>query len=220
MGMFNKVIISMCDECVKKLTMERVCKVLPGTEVIDGSKDMEIFYHLQNPDDNVLLIFDRLFMGYILKYKMEFLRSINPRMKIIFVETGFCVLELGLRLWEVGADGFICEIEDEKIFNTGINKIISGAKYFPEIVHTDVKTGNNQNNRRVSLELTDSEYIVGVYLGKGYTLKEISYATNIPYSTVKTSSSVMKRKIGFKSANDLMILNQRLAIFNIRSWAC
>ena len=220
MGMFNKVIIAMCDECVKKLTMDRVSKALPETQIIDGSKDLEIFYHLQNPDDNVLLIFDRLFMGFILKYKMNFLRSINRKMKIVFVETGYCILELGLRLWEVGADGFICEIENEKAFNNGFNQILSGTRYFPEVALDDVKSGVFQNNRRITLELTDSEYNVGLYLGKGFTLKEISYVLNIPYSTVKTSSSVMKRKIGFKSANDLIILNQRLALFNIRSWAC
>ena len=42
-----KVIIGMTDEYAKKLTMECASKALPKAQLIDGSSDMEIFYHLK-----------------------------------------------------------------------------------------------------------------------------------------------------------------------------
>ncbi|MCR4626485.1 MAG: hypothetical protein K5640_02455 [Treponema sp.] len=220
MTKINKVIIAMIDDVTKSLTIARVCESIPKAEVIDGKTEKEIYYHLQNPEYDVLLIFDRLFMGLILKYKMKMLRSLNPSMKIIFADTGFCVPEFGRRLWEVKADGFICNIENEEVFKKAITKILSGEKYFPEIINDEITSGVIFNNHRSSLELTDSEFSVGLYLGKGYSLKEISFATNIPYGSVKTNSSIVKKKLGCKNNNDLMILNQRQVAFDVRSWNC
>ncbi len=220
MGKFNKVIIAMSDEWTKKLALTGVSKCFSDAQIIDGANDGETYYYLQKPDDNILLIFDRFFMGYILKYKIAFLKTLNEKMKIIFAETGFCVRELGLRLWELGADGFLCNIEKDDVFKEGLNKIASGAKSFPELILDDIKSGTVLNNRRTSMELTDSEYLVAIYLGKGFSPKEISFETGMSIESVRTHSSGLKRKIGLKSMNDLTVLNQRLAKFNIRSWCC
>ena len=68
-GKVKKVIICMTDEWTKKLTKELVERYMRGAQVIDGTNDQEIFYYLQKLGDDILLIFDRLFMGFILKYK-------------------------------------------------------------------------------------------------------------------------------------------------------
>ena len=83
-----------------------------------------------------------------------------------------------------------------------------------------VKSGEKEDRRRISLELTDSEYLVGMYMGKGYNTKEISGVTGLTIDSVRTLSSTMKRKIGYKGPNDLIVLNQRLSVFDVRSWAC
>ena len=56
-----KVIIGMTDEYTKKITMGCVTKALPRAQLIDGSSDMEIFYHLQKAEDEIIVIFDRFF---------------------------------------------------------------------------------------------------------------------------------------------------------------
>lgn len=219
-GKVKKVIICMTDEWTKKLTKELVERYMRGAQVIDGTNDQEIFYYLQKLGDDILLIFDRLFMGFILKYKIMYLRSINQNMKIIYCECGNCITEFGLRLWELGVDGFICGIEKEISFPKAIDKICNGDRTFPEIISDMVKSGEKEDRRRNSLELTDSEYLVGMYMGKGYNTKEISGVTGLTIDSVRTLSSTMKRKIGYKGPNDLIVLNQRLSVFDVRSWAC
>ena len=51
-----KVIVGMTDDYTKKLTMECVSKALPKAQLIDGSSDMEIFYHLQKSEDEIIVI--------------------------------------------------------------------------------------------------------------------------------------------------------------------
>ena len=67
MKRIEKVIIAMVDDVTKMLTINCVKKLLPESQIIDGSTDMEIYYYLHNADDKILLIFDRFFNGYILK---------------------------------------------------------------------------------------------------------------------------------------------------------
>ena len=169
----------MVDDVTKMLTINCVKKLLPEAQIIDGSTDMEIYYYLHNADDKILLIFDRFFNGYILKYKLMYYRSLNEQMKIIFVEYGYCVSELGLRLYEAKADGFICEIEKEAEFTKSLNTIIDGGKYFPEVVKAQVDSGEKEDKKRISHELTDREYQIAIYKGKGFTNKEISFALGI-----------------------------------------
>ena len=220
MKRIEKVIIAMVDDVTKMLTINCVKKLLPEAQIIDGSTDLEIYYYLHNADDKILLIFDRFFNGYILKYKLMYYRSLNEQMKIIFVEYGYCVSELGLRLYEAKADGFICEIEKEAEFTKNLNTIIDGGKYFPEVVKAQVDSGEKEDKKRISHELTDREYQIAIYKGKGFTNKEISFALGITDDCVRQHSSSMCRKIGWKSPNDLYLLNQRLAAFDIRSWHC
>ncbi len=220
MKKIQKVIIAMVDDVTKMLTINCVKKLLPEAQVIDGRTDLEIYYYLHNVEDNILLIFDRFFNGYILKYKLMYYRSLNERMKIIFVEYGYCVPELGLRLHEANADGFVCDIEKESELTKGLNTIIDGGVYFPEVVKVQVKSGEKEDKKRITHELTDREYQIAIYKGKGFSNKEISFALGITDDCVRQHSSAMCRKIGWKSPNDLYLLNQRLAAFDIRSWHC
>ena len=55
----SKAIISMTDEFTKKITMECVSSTMPGTQIIDGSNDKELFIHIQREDEQVIMIFSR-----------------------------------------------------------------------------------------------------------------------------------------------------------------
>ena len=213
-----KVIIGMTDEYTKKITIGCVTKALPRAQLIDGSSDMEIFYHLQKSEDEIIVIFDRFFLSYILKFKLIYLKAMNNRMKIVFCERGSCIREFGLRLYELGVDGFICGIEREDVFIAKLKKILTGGKIFPDEMKDASGYLDNSSDRKACVEITYAEFTVGIYLGKGFTNKEISGITGLSMNAVRNHAHWLKKKIGYKSMNDLTILNQRYAILDIRSW--
>ena len=75
----SKAIIGMTDEFTKKITMECIVKAMPEAQLIDGSNDLELFFHLQREDDQVILIFDRFFLSYILVFILLYLKIMNSR---------------------------------------------------------------------------------------------------------------------------------------------
>ena len=79
----SKAIIGMTDEVTKKITMECVVKAMPEAQLIDGSNDLELFFHLQREDDQVIMIFDRFFLSYILMFILLYLKIMNSRIKIM-----------------------------------------------------------------------------------------------------------------------------------------
>lgn len=213
-----KVIVGMTDDYTKKLTMECVSKALPKAQLIDGSSDMEIFYHLQKSEDEIIVIFDRFFLSYILKFKLIYLKAMNNRMKIVFCERGSCIREFGLRLYELGVDGFICDIEHEDLFVAKLKKVENGDKCFPDEMKDSDGYLQVNYDRKGCVEITCAEFTVGLYLGKGFTNKEISRITGFSINAVRNHAHWLKKKIGFKCLNDLTVLNQRYAHLDIRSW--
>lgn len=213
-----KVIVGMTDDYTKKLTMECVSKALPKAQLIDGSSDMEIFYHLQKSEDETIVIFDRFFLSYILKFKLIYLKAMNNRMKIVFCERGSCIREFGLRLYELGVDGFICDIEHEDLFVAKLKKVKTGGKCFPDEMKDSEGYLDINTDRKACVEITCAEFTVGVYLGKGFTNKEISRITGLSINAVRNHAHWLKKKIGYKSMNDLTVLNQRYDLLDIRSW--
>ena len=154
-----------------------------------------------------IVIFDRFFLSYILKFKLIYLKAMNNRMKIVFCERGSCIREFGLRLYELGVDGFICDIEHEDLFVAKLKKVENGDKCFPD----EMKDSDGYLQ-------VNSEFTVGLYLGKGFTNKEISRITGFSINAVRNHAHWLKKKIGFKCLNDLTVLNQRYAHLDIRSW--
>ena len=71
---------------------------------------------------------------------------------------------------------------------------------------------------KACVEITCAEFTVGVYLGKGFTNKEISRITGLSINAVRNHAHWLKKKIGYKSMNDLTVLNQRYDLLDIRSW--
>ena len=213
-----KVIVGMTDDYTKKLTMECVSKALPKAQLIDGSSDMEIFYHLQKAEDEIIVIFDRFFLSYILKFTLIYLKAMNNRMKIVFCERGSCIREFGLRLYELGVDGFICGIEHEDLFVAKLKKVENGDKCFPDEMKDSDGYLQVNSDRKGCVEITCAEFTVGLYLGKVFTNKEISRITGFSINAVRNHAHWLKKKIGFKCLNDLTVLNQRYAHLDIRSW--
>lgn len=214
----SKAIIGMTDEFTKKITMECVVKAMPEAQLIDGSNDLELFFHLQREDDQVILIFDRFFLSYILVFILLYLKIMNSRIKIIFCDQGDCNRDFGSRLYDLDVDGYICNIENEKSFVEKLKKIARGDKCYPDEMKDSTGHLDLSSERKGVNEITPSEFKVAVYLGKGYTKKEVSRITGISDGGVRNHVHWLKKKIGWKGDADFALLNKRFEELGIRSW--
>lgn len=217
--MIKKVFIGVCEEITKKTILEGILSFQPKTEIIDGTEDSDLFFHLKSAEEAVVL-FDKYFLSYILKYKLKSLNVLNPKLRIYFCELGNCSRFFGLRLHDIGVNGFISNIENEELFKKKLNYVFEGITCYPEEVLDSLKANEHLLERKSCSEITEKEMEIGLYLGQGKTIKEISEITNNASGTVGTHICRLKRKIGFKTMNDFKILNNQLIKINVRSWSC
>ena len=215
----TKIIIAVCDDFLKQTIIHYVKAVNRGLEIIDGSNDDDLIYHLKSAEDDIVF-FDKFFLGYILRFKIRALKVINKNLRIIFVEQGFCSRFFGLRVYDLKADGFVSDIQNEKEFIEKLRIIFSGRKIFPEEVLDSLHSAEHKTYRKYCSELSEQELEIAIYLGEGKSIKEISDLVHISEESVGTQKTRLKRKIGYKSMNDFCVLNRQMEKTVLRSWHC
>lgn len=215
----TKVIIATCDDFTKETIKHCVRAVNPGLQIIDGSNDTSLVYHLKSAEDDILF-FDKYFLGYILKFKIKALKTYNPKLRIVFCEKGICSTFFGLRVHDLKVDGFISNITNCVEFENTLKLVFSGKPYFPDYVYTAINKNIHLRNRTNCAEITEIEMAIGIYLGEGKSIKEICDFLDIKPGSVRTLVTRLKNKIGCESMNDFAVLNRQLEKINYRSWNC
>ncbi len=213
----KNVFVATTDDCAREIIKNCVKKVFPNVQVIDGMNDAEALYHLKYDEGNAIF-FDRLYLSYVLKYKLKALKVLNKNIRIYFCEAGDCSPYFGIRVYELKADGFISNIERTDEFIKKLRIIYSGRNYYQEEIFDYLNQNARINERKACTEVTEMEYQVGLLVGQGLQLKEIGDRLGITIGAVGNHIHWLKKKIGFKNFNDFVVLNQQMEKFNIRSW--
>ncbi|MBO4856970.1 MAG: response regulator transcription factor [Treponema sp.] len=216
----TKVIIATCDEVTKEIIRHCVHAANPALQIVDGSNDRDILYHLKSAEDDIVF-FDKYFLSYVLKFKIKALRVYNRKLRIFFVEQkAVCSQFFGLRIYDLKVDGFISNIENYNEFIKILRNILSGKTYFPEDVLKALDSNEHLRNRKYCSEITELELAIGMYLGEGKAPKEIGDLLDIELDTLRTHINRIKYKIGCETMNDFAVLNRQLEKINYRSWNC
>ena len=213
----KKVFLASTDEIVKELIRECISRIFPRLEIIDVCNDISLIYHLKCSDDDIIF-FDKFFLGYVFKYSLINLKMMNKSLRIVFCERGDCSMYFGFRIWDLRADGYICNIEDKNEFTTKLKIVLSGQRYFPPEVMNNLNSNEYLTDKRAYSDVTDIEFQIGLYMGQGKTHKEIANMMNIAKSTVSHHYYWLKKKIGFKTIDDINTLNRQMEHYHIRSW--
>lgn len=216
----NKVIIATCDGYTKEIIKNCVLEVNPKANVIDATKDEGLLYILKAGGEDVMLFFDKFFLSYGLRLGLTIIKAVNPNIRIFFCELGECSRHFGMRVHAAGADGFFCDIEDQKSFVANLRTIRDNGGYYPEIVKESIQNNDHINYRKCCNEVTEHEMRIGIFLGQGKSLKEISGILDGHKGTVAIHVHRLKCKVGFKAPQDFNTLNKQLVKTYIRSWKC
>ena len=215
----KKVLIASIDAYTKEIIRSCVKQAFPKTEIIDVTIDNDVLYHVKSADDGIIL-FDKYFLSYVLKFKILSLRNLNRRLRIIFCESGDCSRFFGLRLYKLGVDGFVANIEKEQNFITKLRVMAASNRFFPQEVVDCINENQHLLEHKCCGEITEKEFEIAIKLGQGKSMKEICDETTSSISSVGTHIHWLKKKIGYKSMKDFTLLNQQMERMNIRSWVC
>ena len=213
------IIIASTDALIRTSIQVAVKLASRKTEVIDGTNDENLLYDLKSASEDDIVIFDKLFLSYFLEQKLSYLRYLNPRLRIFFCETGCASRFFGFRLHGLAVDGYISDIERKEDTAQVMSKILSGQKYYPKEVAEGIENGEHLGtDKQFCSEVSPIEMLVGLHLGDGESIKEASHNLGRTENNVSSHLKRLKRKIGYKSMNDFITLNNQMRHFYIGSW--
>ena len=214
----KKLLFASSDYLIKGTINECMKESFPHVAAYDVTKDCDIKFHIAVPEETVLLI-DKFFLGYHLYEKLKMLKTINPKLRIVFVEKEICSVFFAMRVYNLETDGYIANVENMEMLKKNLCEIFSGRKYFPDIVKDEISRGGNLDTRNCD-ELTDSELNVAVMLGKGMSVKEIAYVLKTNSHNVSNFIVYIRRKIGWKTDADFKELYDHMLDRDLGGWAC
>ena len=114
------------------------------------------------------------------------------------------------RAIEAGARGYVSKSGDPRDLVEAIREVSKGAVYLaPSVARSIAFAGPSLAQNPLS-KLTSREIEILRLLGAGKSLSEIAWLIHVSYKTIANTSSMMRQKLGVRSAAELV----RLAIEN------
>lgn len=206
--MINNVIVACSDNEVRRIVFDKT-SVIFGEKKIQICKNYNDMYEKSKYAKDAAIIFDKYFLGYVISYRLTGLKTLNHGLIFYFVEIGECSRYFGLRIYGLGTNGFIPDIENEEVWKNLNNVLQNGSRTFPEpILESIRKRDCNLDERSVS-EVTANEMQIGMYLGMGKSQKDICSITGFSQTAISVYTHRLKRKIGYKNPNDYFLLNRQ-----------
>lgn len=203
--MINNVVIACCDEEIRTLAKMGFSSVFGENQVKICTTISELHKIIKFASETAI-VFDKYFLGYVISYEMIRLKFIDKNLVYYFIDKADVSHYFGMRIHELGAEGFIPNIENSEYFKNCILKIQSGMRIFPESIQRSFREDDYILDKAYISEVTFVEMQIGIYLSLGCSQKEICYSTGLSKSTICTYIRQLKRKIGYSKPGDLALL--------------
>jgi len=111
-----------------------------------------------------------------------------------------------------GADGYILKDDDESVFQTVIQNVVSGCRNFsPRVQSVLLRTGRQGRLSPVNL-LTSRELEVFRLIARGRSHKEIASLLGIAVRTIDFHKRNIRDKLGVESTYDLIMMAEKYGI--------
>lgn len=189
-----------------KNSLKDFCRI---SEVIDCENENDLWMALSDiTDAESVIFFDKFFLGYIFRHKINELKYHHKERTICFFERGDCHAYFGLRVHEFKADSFISNIEKPEHMKVELSKVIAGIPTYPEEVENYLRVIKNLDKRNFG-DVTEQEEMVGARIGDGLSQKQVSIEMGKAPQTVNTQLTYLKNKIGYEKDSDFYMLNRQ-----------
>src|SRR5690242_13351458 len=180
----------------------------PEIEILEASdaESGERVFSEQHPDICVLDINLPTVSGFELARRL-LVRDASARI-IIFSMNDDPVF--AARAIEVGAKGYVAKTGDPQDLVEAIREVAGGGAYLPPTIARSLAFAKPSFAQSPLSKLTLREMEILRLLSAGKSLSEIAWLVHSSYKTVANTSSIMRQKLGVRTAAELV----RLAIEN------
>ena len=206
--MINNVIVACTDNEVRKIVVDNASAIF-GEKQIQICENYKDMYEKSKYAKDTAIIFDKFFLGYVISYRLIGLKTLNQELVCYFVEIGECSRYFGLRIYGLGTNGFIPDIENEEVWKKLYTVLQNGLRSFPEPILESIKRRDCNLDERSVSEVTENEMQIGMCLGMGKNQKEIGTITGLSQTAISVYTHRLKKKIGYKNPNDYFLLNRQ-----------
>ena len=108
------------------------------------------------------------------------------------------------RAIEAGAKGFIAKNDDPLLFVGAVREVFQGGVYLHPDMARQIAFLRKGTNASKLADLSPRELEILRLIASGKTMAEVADALNISYKTVANNCTLLKQKLGARSAMDLM----------------
>jgi two-component system, NarL family, invasion response regulator UvrY len=133
------------------------------------------------------------------------IKSLRPNMPVL-VLTIHSDSDYALRMFKLGASGYLTKDKASQELIEAIQKVIHGERYIDSVIAKSAFFDININNqKRVHEGLTNREYQIMLKIAEGRSVKDIARELNLSIKTILTHRAHIFEKMSFK--NDAQIVN-------------
>src|ERR1700692_1410593 len=117
------------------------------------------------------------------------------------------------RAIEIGAKGYVSKSGDPSDLVEAIRKVGDGGVFLPPAIAQSIAFAGPGFGENRLAKLTQREIEILRLLGAGKSLSEIAWLVHSSYKTIANTSSIMRQKLGLRSAAELVrfAIESRLA---------
>ena len=188
--------------------VKQILSRLKNYTVIAEAADGQEAFELSMKMDVGLLIAD---IGMPRVDGIEVLRQLkkNKPEVLVIILSMFCDEEHVRRAFDGGADGYLLKDDDESVFRTVIQNVVSGCRNFSPRIQTILFRPGRQDSLSPAVLLSPRELEVFRLIARGRSHKEISSLLGIAVRTIDFHKRNIKDKLGVESAYDLIMLAEK-----------
>jgi two-component system, NarL family, invasion response regulator UvrY len=133
------------------------------------------------------------------------IKSLRPNMPVL-VLTIHSDSDYALRMFKLGASGYLTKDKASQELIEAIQKVIHGERYIDSVIAKSAFFDININNqKRIHEGLTNREYQIMLKIAEGSSVKDIARELNLSIKTILTHRAHIFEKMSFK--NDAQIVN-------------
>lgn len=159
--------------------------------------------------DEPVIIADKYFFGLYLQIRINIIKCMSKKAKILFCDRGTNQIHFGYRLYKIGADGFINGMENGYEFTKALTEFFDILRFFSEDIKEGISNGALIECRNFIAEITSTEMSVVLAKANGMASKEYP---GMHQGQFNYKLLCFKRKCGITNDGELYILLRGLGL--------
>ncbi len=176
-----------------------------NTDVIEASNSKEVFQQLKSINVDAVVL-DISLPGKNGIEILKDIKSLYPKISVLMLSV-YPEDQYGIRSLKSGASGYLTKDSAPEKLVEAIDKVLSGGKYLsPSIAEKLIAelSGNEVDSENPHHNLSDREFEVMKYIGKGESPGEIANKLNLSIKTISTYKARILGKMNFKNTADII----------------